>query len=293
MPAQIQSLPRVSGPAFVREARVLQALPEDFYRVRVQGPEPLELTARSALPVAPALQAGDRVLVAGESPATGFIIGVLQSAPEAAIRLPDGAGARILGENGAAPTIAVHDAEGRVVFEYQPHQRRSILHAPTGDLCLAAPGGRIELAAARGIRCATDGEFCLHGERGVLLAAPGADGGPDQALGIDGRGARLEVRRLAVTAGEGEIRVRRADFHGQRLHSTVESAKLVYGKLEVTAQRLWERSGQAIRQVLALCQVQAGRMRTLVTGSHHLHSGRTTIVGREEVRIDGEKINLG
>lgn len=292
MPAQIQSLPMAVGPAFVREAQVIQALHEHFYRVHLQGPEPLEITARMALPGLAPLQAGDRVLVAGETTAAGFIIGVVQSAGDPSIRLPDGAGACIQGQ-GPERSIAVHDADGRVVFEYQPHYRRSILRVPAGDLRLAAPDGRIEFMAAKGIHCATQGELSLRGEHGVEIAAPGPAGCPDQSLGIGAHGARLGVHRLEVTAGEGEIRMLQADFHAKRLRSTVESAKLIYGKLEVSAQRLLERSGQAIRQVLALCQVQAGRMRTLVTGSHHMHSGRTTIVGREEVRIDGEKINLG
>jgi hypothetical protein len=34
-------------------------------------------------------------------------------------------------------------------------------------------------------------------------------------------------------------------------------------------------------------------MRTLVKGAHHVQSDRTTIVARKDVRIDGEKINLG
>lgn len=291
MTARIQSLPLAPGPAFVREAQVLQALHAQYFRVRVQGPEPLELTARLALPGV-TLQAGDRVLVAGERSAAGFIIGVLQSAGAASIRLPDGSGARVQGQ-GPEPSIAVHDGEGRVVFEYQPHRRRGILRAPAGDLQLAAPDGRIEFTAAKGIHCATQGRLSLRGEKGVTLAAPGPESGPDQSLGIDAQGARLGVQRLEVTAGEGQVRMRQAELNAQRVHSTVESARLTYGKLEVSAQRLLERSGQAIRQVLALCQVSAERMRTLVTGSHQMHSGRTTILGREEVRIDAEKINLG
>jgi hypothetical protein len=292
MPAQVESLPAAAGPAFVREARVTQAMHGNVYRVRVMGREPLEISARMAVPAADTLQAGDRVLVAGESTAAGFIIGILQNGSPQAIRTPEGAGALIHGQ-GPGQRIAVHDIKGRVVFEYHPHTRRSVLRAPAGDLELVAPDGRIKFTAAKGIHWSTPGEVTIRAEQGLDIAAPAPDGFPDQSLRIDGRGARLGVHQLTVTAGRGDIRMLQADFSGKQLRSTVESAKLIYGKLEVSAQRLWERSGQAIRQVKELCQVQAGRMRTLVTGAHHMQSGRATITAREEVRIDGEKINLG
>jgi hypothetical protein len=293
MPAKVKSLPAAPGPAFVREAHVTQTLHENVYRVRLQGREPpLEITARVTVPGANTLQAGDRVIVAGESSAAGYIIGILQNVGSQAIRTPEGAGAHVHGQ-GAEQRIAVHDNDGRILFEYHPHSRRSVLSAPAGDLQLAAPDGRIQFTAAKGIYGETPGTVTIRGGESVDIATPAAEGLADQCLRIDHQGARLGVHQLSVTAGRGEIRFGQADFHGRQLRSTVESARLIYGRLEVSAQRLWERSGQAIRQVKELCQVQAGRMRTLVAGAHHMQSGRTTITAREEVRIDGEKINLG
>jgi hypothetical protein len=280
------------APAFVREAEVVQPLTAQLLRVRVTGRDPMEVTARVAMPGSPTLRPGDRVLVVGESPASGFIIGLLQAESPRSICTVEGAGARIEVE-GPERRIAVHDSEDRVLFEYHPQTRRSVLRVPVGDLEIAAPDGRIDLTAARGIACTTPGEVLLRGTKGVNIGVPGLEGVADQTLLIDSQSARLSLNRLDITAERCDARMVEADFSAKSLRGTVSSAKLVCDKLETTAQRLWERSGQAIRQVKDLCQVTAGRMRTLVRGAHDIQSERTTITARDEVRMNGDRINLG
>ena len=116
---------------------------------------------------------------------------------------------------------------------------------------------------------------------------------PDQRLQVDGDGVHLGVHALDVSAGKGNVRIASAAYRGNRVTSDVDRAKFTYGRLEVAARRVLQRSGQLVQQVKRLCQVQAGRLRTLVTGAHHLQSKSTTLIAEEDVRIDGNKINLG
>lgn len=292
MSAHIHPMPLVLGPAYIRKGRVTQVTddPNPIYRVRLE--EQGEITARLAMPTAVPLASGDQVLVAGENAATGYIIGILESAPPIAIRTPGGAGARVQGR-GKECAIAVHDADNRTVFEYYPADGRCVIQAARGDLRLTAPNGCIDLEASRGVRCRSDGEVALRSGRAVSITAQGEGGGPDQSLQMDGNGARLGVHKMTVTAGEGDISVTRAAYRGRNLQSTVDRARLVYGRLETRARQMWQNSGYLFRQVQHLCQMQAGRMRTLVKGAHHTQSQRATLIAREDVRIDGEKINLG
>ncbi len=290
MTAHIQHIPAVLGPAYIRSAQVIRATPNHIYRVRLEGQG--EITAHLAMPLSCPLKPGDCVLVAGESPSSGYIIGILNADQPQTISTAEGAGAHVQGQ-GADQSIAVHDADNRTVFEYYPASGQSVIRAPEGDLCLAAPNGRIDLAAGKDIHCASAGDVTIRGRQSVCLAAQGQGDHPDQTLEMDGDGAKLGVHRMEIAAGQGDISIARAAYRGKQFKSTVNRAKLVYGKLEISAQRMWQSSGYLFRQVRHLCQMQAGRMRTLIKGAHHTQSRRTTLIAKEDVRIDGKKINLG
>jgi hypothetical protein len=292
MSARIQSLPVAPGPVYLRPAQVVQTVCDGVYRVRLDGREGEEIAARTALPMADALTAGDRVLVAGEGPAAGFIIGLLSAPQTRSLRTDQGAGARLRGQ-GADQCIAVHDAGGRILFEYYPASGKSLVRAPEGDLHLSAPGGCVAIEAGREILLNSPAQVAINGRQGVRMASGGQSDLPEQRLDLDGDGVRLGVHQMTVTAGRAEIHYGRATCRGQQLDSTVTRARLVYGKLELLAQRIRERSEEAIRHVRGLCQMQAGRMRTLVSGACHIQSERTAMTAKEEVRIDGKKINLG
>ncbi len=293
MPAQIQSLPTMLGPAYIRTAEVTQVSADKFCRVRLEGGgSGQEISARLALPEPTMVQTGDRVLVAGESPTTGFIIGVLSSDPAQTVRTANGAGARVQGA-GPDQCIAVHDRKGQIVFEYYPERGRSVVNTPQGDLQLTAPNGNIDLSAGKGVRCQGAEEVTLTARNSINIAVQNLEKHSEQRFQLDDQGADLATHRAKLVAAQGEVTFGRAVCRGQQLTSRINRARLVYGKLEISAKRLWERSEHAIRHVLDLCQIQAGRLRTLVKGAHYIQSERTTLLAKKDVRIDGEKINLG
>ena len=184
MTAHIQPIPTMLGPAFIRTARVIRQISDRIYRVALEGPG--EMTARLALPGVRRLHPDDTVLVAGESPASGYIIGLIESETSCAIRSTTGAGARIQGQE-THQTITVHDADERVVFEYHPGTGRSVIHAPAGDLTLDAPNGFIGLRAGKGIRCTSAGEVAIKGKQGVRMTAAGKQDGPRTDPGFERR----------------------------------------------------------------------------------------------------------
>lgn len=103
----------------------------------------------------------------------------------------------------------------------------------------------------------------------------------------------LSSRKFALDTAKGEIKITDASYEGMRLGATIERCKLLLGKLHNTVDRLVEKAKNVYRQVDNLNQIKAGRMRTLVAGSYHLKSERIIEKAEKEVRIDGDKINLG
>lgn len=103
----------------------------------------------------------------------------------------------------------------------------------------------------------------------------------------------LNSPEFSLVAGKGDIMITDAQYKGARFGATIAQTKLFLGKLNSTVGRLIEKAKNAYRQVDNLNQLKAGRMRTVVEGSYHLKSERIVEKAEKDVRIDGEKINLG
>jgi Protein of unknown function (DUF3540) len=187
------------------------------------------------------------------------------SAADAApcVRTADGASARVAVVEGREQ-LELRDREGRLLFAYDAESGRGVLSIPVGDLELEAPNGDVVLRAGRRVR--------LQG----------------------GRELELRAGRLAVSAGEAELRLGETRFVGERFDGVLRRAKLSAEKLETVAGRLLERAVNVYRQVQRLHQLKAGRVRTLVEGSYHVKSGDGVFIKSDEIaQIDGKQVHLG
>ena len=96
-----------------------------------------------------------------------------------------------------------------------------------------------------------------------------------------GRGVLRMPKHLRLeTAGDLEM------VAGKRLVMAAPEAETKFGSLI-------ERVGNAFRYVKELHQLKAGRVRTLVEGAIQYKGQRMSLLAREDVHIDGERINLG
>lgn len=213
------------------------------------------------------------------------LLTVIEQATTAARRLETRKGASAaLVEKDGEESIELRDAEDRLLFEYRPESGRCTLTVPQGDLALQAPRGNIELLAGKEVRCSG---------RKIGLSAAGARGTEISALSLEPDGVNLSSGSLRVAADRGEVLISEGNYQGLRLTVTVEQAKQVFEKVETVATRIIERATDAYRQVENLSQLKAGRLRTLVKGACHIKGGRTAIRADEDVKIDGQRINLG
>lgn len=105
----------------------------------------------------------------------------------------------------------------------------------------------------------------------------------------------IEMKSSTTTleAAKGVFNIADGAFSGVRFTASIAQSKLILGKLNTSVGRLIEKAKNVYRQVENLNQLKAGRMRTRVKGSYHLKGESLNQKAEKDVRIDGEKINLG
>lgn len=203
-----------------------------------------------------------------------------RSAAGAVLDLADGSRATIVDR-----ALELRDAEGRLLVRYCDGEAE--IAAPTGDLRLSAPAGRVVLESA------TDVE--LRAARDVVIQ-PGRRSRiehGDTRIDVDEKGLHANAPRLDVNAKKTRIATSEATIIAGRIATSAERLAVEVERYELTAQRIVERSRDTFREVSDLMQQKVGRMRTFVTGLHALYSKRTVMVSKKETSIDGKKILLG
>jgi hypothetical protein len=239
----------------------------------------IRVPAVVAVAGAPPLRPGDRVLVSGEDLEVCYVIGILgEAAPERSLTTRSGASVAVTSAGGLE-RIEVRDPEDRLLFAYQPETGQGTLSMPKGNLALHAPEGDIELVSGGSVRC--------QGGKGVALSA----GTSSMTLGRTD--VSLSSDQLKLASASAQILFAEASYHGVRFSATVEHARLIVKKLESVVVWLFERARSVFRRVEDLHQLEAGRTRTVVQGTHFVKGKRTVIEAEDDVKLDGRRIHLG
>lgn len=129
---------------------------------------------------------------------------------------------------------------------------------------------------------------CLPGVDDVVLVA----GQEDRAwvIGvITGRNTVWEVAGDVVIRSGGSIDLSAAA--GVRVRGS--DVAVTGERVQITAGTLTERCGSVYRWVKDAVQERLGRLRQVISGTHHLDAKRIVHRAQGEVEIDGDRINLG
>jgi hypothetical protein len=155
---------------------------------------------------------------------------------------------------GGREVLRVTDGDGRLLFEHFPGQNRSVVHAPSGDLDLVAPG-RVRL-------------------RGASVAVEADD-------------------ELAVAARRADVQLEEGRLSARTTSVVVQHATQALVTLETTVGRLIERAAEVYRSCEGLAETRAGRLRLVAEKTLHVLAERALVKAREDVKVKAEKVYLG
>jgi hypothetical protein len=130
------------------------------------------------------------------------------------VATPSGASAEVEGER-----LVVRDPRGAIVVVYDAQRGTAEIVAPSGDLVLSAPRGKIALKA----------------------------------------------NEVECTAG----------------------------RIELRADRIFERARDVYRDIEDLLQTRTGRVRTIARAAYHVFANRVNVAAEEDAALDGKRVLLG
>jgi hypothetical protein len=198
--------------------------------------------------------------------------------------LADGASASV--RSGA---LELRDQGGRLLVRYG--EGAAEIAVPKGDLKLSAPTGRVVIQSGMDVTIAAARDVTHQAGRRLDLGA-GPEGRPPR-LRLEPASTEVTADRLAVNAKTSHVATGHATVLAQTIVTNAHLIATTAERYELTAKRLFEKSVDTFREVADLAESRMGRVRTLVNDLYALHTGRTTLISKEETTVDGTKILLG
>jgi hypothetical protein len=227
---------------------------------------------------------GDRVIVSFGA-TESYVIAVLHAAAPETRTLPNGARVEIEGSR-----VELRDAEGRLLVRYEDGHAE--IAAPSGDLRLSAPGGRVVIESALDLALRSGRDVNIETARRFEVSTA-ASSAAATTLSLDGKRAALHAPHVEVTSKSARLATSRATVLARSIAVTAESLAQTVTKYELTADRLVERTKDSFRDASDLAQTRAGRLRTIVKDVLSMHARRAVLVSTDETSIDGKKVLLG
>lgn len=224
---------------------------------------------------------GDRVLVMTDDDGSVWAVGVV-AAPRPRSLLDDALEA-------SEPTV-IKDRRGRVLFEYDPHEDRAVLHVPSGDLEVSVPDGALRMHARDGVDVRSDGELSLGGARRVTIES--GRGEAHARVAMEAGEMSLAGALVAVAAGRAELLASHVGIQARTLDAHVRRVRTVAEVVDQRAGRIIERARDVYREVSGLSQTRAGRLRLVAEKAAQLVGQNTLVKARERMKVKGERIHL-
>lgn len=226
---------------------------------------------------------GDRLLCAGNDGDEAWAVAVLHAAEPLAVQLEDGTRAEL--HDGE---LSLRDGEGHLLVRYRSGGSAAIA-APTGDLELSAPAGKVVVDAATDIELRAHRDLSQVAQRRASLQA----GGRAQRLELSPQRVALHASRLDVTAKRSRLSSGSISVLARTIATTAEQVAAHVEDYDLTADRVRQKARNLLCEVRELAESRLGRARSLVRGTFDLHAERTTIRSEHETVVDGERILLG
>jgi hypothetical protein len=159
---------------------------------------------------------------------------------------------------------------------------------------MAAPAKKIRRRApSASVSRSLEAAPALHVVRTAGGASVEVDG--ERLVVRDMRGAIVVV--YDAERGTAEIAAPKGDLvlsapHG-KIALRAQEVECEAGRIELRADRIFERARDLYRDVEGLLQTRAERVRTLATGAYQLFAKRVNVLAEEDAAVDGKRVLLG
>ncbi len=276
-----------SGPRGATPATIV-AIDGERASVRIaEGDRTREVPARLSLIAGYAPTVGDRVLIAGDGDDL-WLVGVVRAAAPPAVagtmQLPDGGSLEVV-----AVGVELRDPDGRLLVRYRDGAAE--IAAPSGDLILDAPTGRVVLRSGVDVSIEAARDVVQRAGRSVAIGTGGIADAPQ--LEMSPRDVAVRSERVRVEAASSRADIGEVTTIARAIATRATTIAVTAERYELSAGRLVEKARDAFRDVTDLAQSRLGRVRTIVAGAYSQRAQRTVIVSTDDTSIDGRKIHLG
>jgi hypothetical protein len=103
----------------------------------------------------------------------------------------------------------------------------------------------------------------------------------------------LIASRLGIASSEGDINISRLTFLGGFFEGSLETVKLLARTFDSITERFFRRTKRSYRFIEDTDQVKAGSLNYIADKSLMLRGTFSQMTAKEDVHIDGERINIG
>lgn len=178
--------------------------------------------------------------------------------PGPGVSTPAGATATVEGE-----VIVVRDPRGAIVVQYDAVTGSATIAAPSGDLRLVSPTGKVVIDAA------TDLELRARAKTTMRSVE----------LETDADHTHVHAKALQLASGVVE--------------ATAQTVVFGVGSWNLTADRVLEKATDVYRTIEGIMETRAGKWRALIRGATQWRSDTTSVVSKQDTSIDGRRVLLG
>jgi hypothetical protein len=245
--------------------------------------------AQLAVPYA--ISTGQQVLLAGTVDDGMYVIGLL-SAPSREWDLPGGARAVCTGD-GDEQTLELHSGDGRLLLEYDAQAKKTRVHVTEGDLEFVTTDGDIRFVSSGDITLAAQQGVAVRGAEYVQLSAAASEQQTATNLALQPTGARLSAPQAVIATETLDVATRRTSVTSKQFAGHFGHARLYFEIMESVAGTVMQKARNVYQTVAELCQLKAGRQRTIVETSIHQKSETVVTQAEGDIKIDGKQIHLG
>lgn len=277
-------------------AQVLMVSDDGKLKIRFpDDPAEREFWATAAMGYGQVAQSGQQVLIAGQDSQSLYAIGIISGPRNSALvekrYLPGGGYAEISTAN-AQSYVRIFSPENNLILEYNSRTHQTRIHADAGGLELVAPDGDMVFRAGKQIRMEAD-SVAIHAGRAVDVGIIHALKGVLSQLRMRSDSAKLKSPEVNVTAENLNLAADRAAVKTSSLTGELENIKVTSHRAELITETLISRCKNVYQGVEELCQLCAGRLRTIVKSTWHSRSQNTYINTQEDFKVKADQIHLG